>query len=68
MYRPNGFYVYSTLVIKIIMGVRLLSYATRRRAGMEARIAADVVNDFGRDPVGEGQDERVCTYIPSVPL
>jgi hypothetical protein len=37
----------------------LVSYATRRRAGMEAREAEDVVNDFGRDPIGEGQEERV---------
>jgi hypothetical protein len=41
------------------MGVYLVSYATRRRAGMEAREAEDVVNDFGRDPIGEGQEERV---------
>ncbi|KAF8198103.1 eukaryotic membrane protein family-domain-containing protein [Pholiota molesta] len=44
--------------IKIITGVNLLSYATRRRAGMEAREAADVVNDFGRDPIGEGKEEQ----------
>lgn len=49
----------STVVIKVIMGVRLLSYATKRRAGMEARAAADVINDFGRDPIGEGKEERV---------
>ena len=55
--------VHSTVVIKIIMGVRLLSYATSRRAGMESRISADSVNDFGRDPIGEGKDERV--RIPS---
>jgi hypothetical protein len=41
------------------MGVYLVSYATRRRAGMEAREAEDIVNDFGRDPIGEGQEERV---------
>lgn len=46
------------VLIKVIMGVSLVSYATRRRAGMEAREAADVVNDFGRDPIGEGQEER----------
>ena len=46
------------------MGVSLVSYATRRRAGMEAREAADIVNDFGRDPIGEGQEERVSpTFI-----
>ena len=41
------------------MGVRLLSYATGRRTGMDARIAADSINDFGRDPIGEGKEERV---------
>ncbi|KAH8979631.1 eukaryotic membrane protein family-domain-containing protein [Lactarius akahatsu] len=46
------------VLIKVIMGVGLVSYATRRRAGMDAREAADVVNDFGRDPIGEGQEER----------
>lgn len=46
------------VLIKVIMGVSLVSYATRRRAGMDAREAADVVNDFGRDPIGEGQEER----------
>ncbi|KAF9462279.1 eukaryotic membrane protein family-domain-containing protein [Collybia nuda] len=47
------------VVIKIIMGVNLVSYATRRRAGMEARSAEDVVNDFGRVPIGEGKEEQV---------
>ncbi|GLB45078.1 putative eukaryotic membrane protein family protein [Lyophyllum shimeji] len=47
------------LVIKVILGVNLVSYAARRRAGMEAREAADVVNDFGRDPIGEGKEEQV---------
>jgi len=46
------------VVIKVIMGVNLVSYATRRRAGMEAREAEDAVNDFGRDPIGEGKEER----------
>lgn len=48
-----------TVVIKIILGVQLLGYATRRRADMEAREAADVVNDFGRDPIGEGKEEQM---------
>jgi hypothetical protein len=47
------------LLVKIIMGVNLLSYATRRRAGMEERERTDKVNDFGRDPIGEGVEERV---------
>lgn len=50
---------HSFVVIKVIMGVNLVSYATRRRAGMEAREAADVVNDFGRAPIGEGKEEQV---------
>lgn len=25
---------------------------------METRAVADVVNDFGRDPIGEGKEER----------
>ena len=49
------------------MGVYLVSYATRRRAGMEAREAEDVVNDFGRDPIGEGQEERV-SHVFTLPL
>lgn len=55
----TGFVARSFVVIKIIMGVRLLSYATNRRAGMQEREDEDVINDFGRDPVGEGKDERV---------
>jgi hypothetical protein len=41
------------------MGVRLLGYATKRRAGMEQRKVGDKINDFGRDPIGEGDEERV---------
>lgn len=41
------------------MGVNLISYATRRRAGMEAREAQDAINDFGRDPIGEGKEEQI---------
>ena len=59
----------SFVVIKVIIGVNLISYATRRRSGMEAREVADVVNDFGRDPIGEGKEEQVSSrsiyFIPS---
>ena len=51
--------------LKLLMGIQLLSYATRRRAGMEARAAADIVNDFGRDPIGEGKEEQVRRYVLS---
>jgi hypothetical protein len=53
----------SFVVIKIIVGINLISYATRRRASMEEREAADVVNDFGRDPIGEGPEERVGSLL-----
>lgn len=45
------------------MGVNLVSYATKRRAGMEAREVADKVNDFGRDPIGEGREEQVILFL-----
>lgn len=35
---------------------------------MEARAAEDVVNDFGRDPVGEGKEERVSSCIDLPPF
>jgi hypothetical protein len=41
------------------MGVNLISFATHRRADMERREAEDVVNDFGRTPIGESKDEQV---------
>ena len=41
------------------MGINLISYAARRQAGMDARKVEDVVNDFGRNPVGEGREEQV---------
>lgn len=47
------------VVVKVIMGVNLLSYATRRKAGMDAREAEDAINDFGRDPIGEGREEQI---------
>ncbi|ESK97405.1 duf747 family protein [Moniliophthora roreri MCA 2997] len=47
------------VVIKIIIGVNLVSYATRRRAGMEAREEEDRINDFGRNPIGEGKEEQI---------
>lgn len=47
------------MVIKVIIGVNLLTYATRRQAGMDEREAKDIINNFGRDPIGEGDEERV---------
>ena len=45
------------------MGINLISYAARRQAGMDARKVEDVVNDFGRNPVGEGREEQVCMTV-----
>jgi len=47
------------VVVKVILGVHLVSYASHRRAGMDAREAEDVINDFGRDPIGEGKEEQI---------
>lgn len=63
-HHSNAHNVLSVVVIKLIMGVNLLSYATRRRVNMDARAAADVVNDFGRDPIGEGKEEQVRHLLP----
>jgi hypothetical protein len=57
----------SFVVVKVIMGVNLVSYATKRKAGMEAREAEDTINDFGRDPIGEGREEQVCTVYSNPP-
>lgn len=48
----------SFLALKVLLGVNLISYAGSRRTGTEARAVADHVNDFGRDPIGEGMEER----------
>lgn len=46
------------MALKVLLGVNLITYAGNRRAGSEARALADRVNDFGRDPIGEGMEER----------
>ena len=46
-------------MLKIVLGLQLIGYAAARLAGADRREADDVVNDFGRDPIGEGDDERV---------
>jgi len=46
------------VALKVLLGVNLISYATKRHAGVEERAAVDAINDFGRDPIGEGKDER----------
>jgi hypothetical protein len=51
------------VVIKVMLGVNLVSYAIGRRAGMEAREKEDAVNDYGRDPIGEGREEQVSASL-----
>ncbi|KZT26850.1 DUF747-domain-containing protein [Neolentinus lepideus HHB14362 ss-1] len=46
------------VAVKLIIGINLLAYASKRRAGVAAREAADAVNDWGRDPIGEGAEEK----------
>lgn len=50
----------SLVVFKIVLGINLLNYASKRYKGMDARrIKDDRINDFERDPLGEGKDEQV---------
>ncbi|KZV82134.1 DUF747-domain-containing protein [Exidia glandulosa HHB12029] len=46
------------VLVKIILGLNLIGYAAYRQAGAEKREKEDIVNDFGRDPIGEGVEER----------
>ncbi|KAG8858017.1 hypothetical protein FRB96_005508 [Tulasnella sp. 330] len=46
------------VTVKLMMGVNLLAYASRRRDGMEQRMREDeAINDFTRAPIGEGKEE-----------
>jgi len=47
------------VIIKIMLGLALLSYSAVRRGGMEEREREDRVNDFGRAPIGESKEETV---------
>lgn len=47
------------VVVKLLLGLGLLSFSAVRRAGMEQREREDEVNNFGRAPVGESQAETV---------
>ncbi|KAG9000332.1 hypothetical protein FRB93_012726 [Tulasnella sp. JGI-2019a] len=49
---------FCAVMVKLIMGVNLLAYASRRRDGMEQRMREDEeINDFARSPIGEGKEE-----------
>jgi hypothetical protein len=52
---------FSLVTIKLIIGINLLNYATRRMEGMERRAREDdAVNNYERPPIGEGEQEQVC--------
>ncbi|CDZ98162.1 Predicted membrane protein [Phaffia rhodozyma] len=47
------------VVLKIILGINLLKYASRRFVGMESRREQDdELNRLGRSPLGEGAQEK----------
>ncbi|TXT11025.1 hypothetical protein VHUM_01776 [Vanrija humicola] len=45
------------VVLKILLGLGLLSYSALRQAGMDEREAEDKVNNFGRTAVGQNKEE-----------
>lgn len=49
----------SLVVLKILLGLGLLSYSALRQAGMDEREAEDKVNNFGRTAVGQNKEEIV---------
>lgn len=54
------------VAFKIILGISLLNFATRRCAGMEARLAEDEdLNQLARSPLGEAEGERVRCFALS---
>ncbi|EJD52619.1 DUF747-domain-containing protein [Auricularia subglabra TFB-10046 SS5] len=46
------------VLLKILLGLQLVGFALTRQAGAAARVELDKINDFGRDPIGEGKEER----------
>lgn len=55
----------SLVAFKIILGINLLNFASRRHAGMEERkLDDDGLNSFARPPLGEGPSEKVSSCIP----
>ena len=50
--------------MKIVLGINILNFASRRFIGMDARRSEDdEVNDFARPPLGEGEDEKVSLHM-----
>jgi hypothetical protein len=56
---------YSAVIVKIIIGLQLVVFAIRRQETTRARELEDAVNDYGRPPIGETQEEKVSQYLHS---
>ena len=50
------------VVVKLLLGLGLLSFSAVRRAGMDQREREDEVNNFGRAAVGESKEETVSRW------
>ncbi len=57
--------LFSLVVLKVLLGLSLLSFSALRQAGMDEREAEDAVNDFGRSAVGETKGEKVRPVCPT---
>ncbi|KZT58635.1 DUF747-domain-containing protein [Calocera cornea HHB12733] len=49
---------FSAVSCKVLLGLHLISFASRRRAGFKKRAKEDVVNNFDRPPIGESIEEQ----------
>ncbi|EJT97330.1 DUF747-domain-containing protein [Dacryopinax primogenitus] len=49
---------FSAVACKVLLGLRLLSYAARRRDGFQKRAKQDTVNNVDRTPIGESVEEQ----------
>ncbi|KZO93382.1 DUF747-domain-containing protein [Calocera viscosa TUFC12733] len=49
---------FSAVACKVLLGLHLLTYAARRRAGFQKRAKEDAVNSIDRAPIGETIEEQ----------
>ena len=53
----------SVLIIKIILGINLITYANKRKVGMDERAAEDDVTNNSSIPIGETKAEMVSLAL-----
>jgi len=53
----------SVLIIKIILGINLITYANKRKVGMDERAAEDDAKNNSSIPIGETKDEMVSLAL-----